>query len=301
MKARIITTVENTKITDKEKLYTVHKEIASGITEDYIAYNSSNGSIEVKVGLNKKEPNKAISCSELIQKMIKKDWLNPKKIFIDNSNSDNFVVRKLKDVLKKQPSPLYTVTPPTNQEQETESILLTTSDSITDYEFNKLWNSAFVGIEDGDNIKKQVENMAINGEINLYNTSREMYDLLGGNNTVTLIDTSSDVYTNSLDIKPILYNAVIDSNTTAKIDLSIQYSKVNDNSLVYNSDITFKGFSTIIDNTEKISIKFNNVFQTINDDVIVEFVDGLIRLFPKNENILECIISNCTVTYGNLN
>lgn len=298
MKTRIITKLEKTEITDKDKLYTVHREITSDITEDYIAYNSNNRLTEIRVGINKKNPHKSISCSELIQKMIKKDWLNPKKIFVDEQKGEDFKIKKLIENTR-QTSPIYTITPPTNEEQESKSILLTLSEDLTDYEFNRLWNSIFVNIEGGDNIKKQIEDMAINGEIYLYDTSREVYDLLGGSNTVTLVDASSDTYTNSVDIKPILFNTVIDNNTTAKIDLSIQYSKIG-NSTIYSSDTTFKGFSTIINSTDSVSIKFNDIFQTINDDVILEFVDGIIRLFPNNENILECIISNCTITYGNL-
>ena len=183
--------------------------------------------------------------------------------------------------------------------QEKDNILLTVSEDLTDYEFNRYWDQAFIGIKDGDSIKKQLENMAINGEIYLYNTSKEVYDLLGGSNTVALIDVNSDTYTNSVDIKSILYNIVLDSNTTAKVDLSIQYSKIDNKSVVYSSDFTFNGFSTITSNN-KLSVKFNNAIQIINDEVIVEFIDGLIRLFPNKENILECIISNCTVTYGNL-
>ena len=81
--------------------------------------------------------------------------------------------------------------------------------------------------------------------------------------------------------------------------MSIQYSKVDDKSVIYSNDITFNGFSTVTSNN-KLSINFNNITQTVNDEVIVEFIDGLIRLFPNKDNILECIISNCTITYGNL-
>lgn len=300
MKTRIITTLENTGITEEDKLYIVHREVTAEITEDYIAYNKT-GSTETKVGINKKNPHKSIYCSELVQKMIRKDWLNPKRIFIveDKKIGKDFDIRKLiKNT--KQALPIYTVIPPIEKEQEKESILLTTPNDLTDYEFNKLWDLIFDNIEDGDNIKKQIEDMAINGEFYLYDTSKETYDLLNSSNTVTLIEVGSDIYTNSLDIKPILFNTVIDNNTTAKIDLSIQYSKVGDNSTIYSSDTTFNGFSIITSSNNNTSIKFNDVFQTINDDVVIEFVDGIIRLFPKNENILECIISNCTITYGNL-
>lgn len=300
MKTRIITTLNNTELSKSDKLYTVHREVVSGTAEDYLAYSNSDRLTEVRVGTNKNNPHKAISCSELIQKLIKRDWLNPKKIFIDDiKGNEDFSIKKLIKNYSST-SPIYTINPKSSsQNQEKHNISLTTPESLTDYDFNRYWDQAFVGIKDGDNIKKQLENMAINGEIYLYNTSKEVYDLLEGSNTVTLIDVNSDIYTNSVDIKPILCNIVLDSNTTAKVDLSIQYSKVDDKSVIYSNDITFNGFSTVTSNN-KLSINFNNITQTVNDEVIVEFIDGLIRLFPNKDNILECIISNCTITYGNL-
>lgn len=300
MKTRIITTLDNTNISKSDKLYTVHREVVSGVTEDYLAYNNNERLTEIRIGTNKNNPRKAISCSELIQKLIKRDWLYSKKIFIDDFKGDNnFSVKKALNHCNSS-SPIYTINPESSsQNQEKDNISLTVSEDLTDYEFNRYWDQAFIGIKDGDSIKKQLENMAINGEIYLYNTSKEVYDLLGGSNTVTLIDVNSDTYTNSVDIKSILYNIVLNSNTTAKVDLSIQYSKIDNKSVVYSSDFTFNGFSTITSNN-KLSVKFNNAIQIINDEVIVEFIDGLIRLFPNKENILECIISNCTVTYGNL-
>ena len=41
MKTRIITTLDNTNISKSDKLYTVHREVVSGVTEDYLAYNNN--------------------------------------------------------------------------------------------------------------------------------------------------------------------------------------------------------------------------------------------------------------------
>ena len=37
-----------------------------------------------------------------------------------------------------------------------------------------------------------------------------------------------------------------------------------------------------------------------NSDVLVEYVDGVVRVIPGSDEVGECIISNCLVTYGHI-
>ena len=308
MKVRLVTSLEETdNLSSETKLYiSQEKNIAVNKDRFYLAYykdiadtineddNYSNLA-EIKITLNQNDENKIIRCSELIQKLINSDWLIPKRLLIDDMKikEGDFDVIK---VIKKEESlsPLYTIRVPVlNVEDSNDYMYVTKPDNLTDSIFEEQWEFIFSDILNGEYIKKQVENMASNEEIYLYNTSKKEFDLLeNDSNSINLIDFNSDIYTSSVDIKPIINGLVLSKNTSAKVDLSIQYSIDSD---IYNFDTTFSGF--FINN--KV-IKFNNSLQNVNDSVMIEITNGVIRLFPINESIKECIISNCVVTYGNL-
>lgn len=308
MKVRLITSLEETgNLSSETKLYiSQEKNIAVNKDRFYLAYyinmadtineddNYSNLA-EEKITLNQNDENKIIRCSELIQKLINYDWLIPKRLLIDDmkiKEGDFDVIKVIKR--EESLSPLYTIQVPVqNVEDSNDYMYVTKPDSLTDSIFEEQWEFIFSDIPNGENIKKQIENMASNEEIYLYNTSKKEFDLLGNDsNSINLINFDSDIYTNLVDIKSIINRLVLSKDTSAKVDLSIQYSIGSD---IYNFDTTFSGFSI----NNKV-IKFNNFIQNVNDSIMIEITNGVIRLFPINESIKECIISNCVVTYGNL-
>ena len=276
----------------------VKKKVTDDVKDYNLAYKNIYSPVETRVGVGKNNPRRAIFCSELIQKLKHKDWFIPEKRYIDDINSESFDVRL--DLSKqKSRSPIYKINPIqlyySEENNKVGSMSLLTPPEVTSYTFNKLWEQAFSAIEDVNRrslIKTQIENMATTGEIYLYNSSKEVIDILEGNNLINLIEYNSDVYTNSLDLKTILSEKVCNNTTSVKVDLSIQYSK---KSVVYNHNITFEGF--IVNNNKLVSQDFS---QDLNGEIVTEYLGGVVRVIPISSEILECIISNCTVIYGNL-
>lgn len=166
---------------------------------------------------------------------------------------------------------------------------------------------------DGGKLKEIYDNMN-NNEVYLYSTTKNTVDILNNSVIIDIIPYSSDVYTNTVDLGP-LTSYYISPNVKTKIDIGIQYSKntpeevissegtvtgINYVEKLYSKETTFLGFSYSLDNSGKISLLVNNYVESIGEDVVIEFVNNVIRVIPKSNDVDECIISNCTVTYGRL-
>lgn len=147
-------------------------------------------------------------------------------------------------------------------------------------------------------------------EIYLYSTSKNVVDILNDSITIDIIPYNSDIYTNTVDLTSLI-NYSISPGVSTKIDLGIQYSK---NETRYEEDPETK--ELVVINEEKLYSKettfagpnFNqsgelvlkDYIEQVNSDVMIECIDNIIRVVSKSTNIDECIISNCTVTYGKL-
>lgn len=160
---------------------------------------------------------------------------------------------------------------------------------------------------------KEIYNLYNNmnsSEIYLYSTSKNVVDILNNSITIDVIPYNSDIYTNTLNLVSLI-NYHISPKISAKIDLGIQYSKsevryekgqgdklvaITEEKL-YSKETTFSANSSYNQKGELIS---EDYIEEVGTDIIIEYIDNIIRVIPKSANIDECIISNCTVTYGKL-
>lgn len=147
-------------------------------------------------------------------------------------------------------------------------------------------------------------------EIYLYSTSKNVVDILNDSITIDIIPYNSDIYTNTVDLTSLI-NYSISPGVSTKIDLGIQYSKnetryeedpetkelvvINEEKL-YSKETTFAGPSF----NQSGELVLKDYIDQVNSDVMIECIDNIIRVVSKSTNIDECIISNCTVTYGKL-
>lgn len=147
-------------------------------------------------------------------------------------------------------------------------------------------------------------------EIYLYSTSKNVVDILNDSITIDIIPYNSDIYTNTVDLTSLI-NYSISPGVSTKIDLGIQYSKnetryeedpetkelvvINEEKL-YSKETTFAGPSF----NQSGELVLKDYIEQVNSDVMIECIDNIIRVVSKSTNIDECIISNCTVTYGKL-
>lgn len=128
----------------------------------------------------------------------------------------------------------------------------------------------------------------------LFESSKISFDILNDSVTLDLIDSGQ--YTNTLSLVN-LFKKVVGPNVAAKVDLSIKYSK---NGVLSSHNMVFEAFCYPSDPEDVLKYTGSDFTRTVNNDIVVEYIDNTIRLVPINPDIDECIISNCTVTYGNL-
>ena len=142
-----------------------------------------------------------------------------------------------------------------------------------------------------------------NNEIYLYSTSKNVVDILNNSITIDVIPFNSDIYTNTVDLTELI-NYSVSPGVSTKIDLGIQYSKYEDkeklilvgNEKLYSKETTFSGPRY----NKQGELVSKDYIEEIGSDIVIECINNIIRVVSKSTDIDECIISNCTITYGKL-
>ena len=134
-------------------------------------------------------------------------------------------------------------------------------------------------------------------EINLYSSSRFNIDFLSQSISVDMIDSSKD-YTNTVNLKGFIKKATGSiKNSTASIDVKYTINGSERTTKTYTIDNLF--LVKTKENSNSITILYNNITNgKIDDNVNLEFIDGIVRVIPINPEVTECIISKCIVNYG---
>lgn len=110
--------------------------------------------------------------------------------------------------------------------------------------------------------------------------------------TYTLVSFFTRDYTNQLDLREYIHRSEL-PGISGKLDLSISYSLVSEEFSVYS--VSFTAFSYT---TEGI---LKNPVRIFGDQYIqVEYIDGILTIYPKTTEVTECIINNCILNYGKL-
>ena len=245
--------------------------------EDYLnlMYNTESGQVNITEGNNNRF--RPIHCSELENRLKSRDWNITERKYIskvvnDPFTEDDFIVRsKISsgvDAIDRINTSIETVGFPVIDKKIDET-------TITDFE---------------ETYKDILNSMDAN-EVYLFNSSKSTYDLLTGSVVIDVIKYNSDTYTNTVNINE-LSKRNVHSSISCKVDLNVQYTKKYK---VYNHSTSFEGF-----NYKSNTFSRKNFIEEIGSDVSIEYLEGIIRVIPVSDDILECIISSCTVTYGNL-
>lgn len=152
-------------------------------------------------------------------------------------------------------------------------------------------------------------------DIYRYSRPKNIVNVLENSIVIDVIPYSSDVYTNTVDIGKLIGYAVSPGIST-KIDIGVQYSKnvpeeiidqetgivteINYVEKLYSKESSFFGFK-YVSGDNGIPVLVNNSYvEDVGGDVVIEYADSVIRAIPKSNDVDECIISSCTVTYGKL-
>lgn len=225
--------------------------------------------------LNNDSEFRSIRCSELTKALNNKAFFNQCLIFAEDK--DTFKMKLNSEVLKEE-------IPTIAQRKDGDNTLVAdgisfindiTSDQVS--LINTNYSSIFGGNDkNGFDLIKYSANNSI--------------DLSGKSFTTYIISAGSDVYTDTVNFNGIIRHCVSKGlSGTANVD--IRYS-IRDN--VYSGNIVFEVFS--YDNEMKLCIR--NFIQEIDNKVQAEFIEGVLRVYPLNSTINECIINNCILTYA---
>ena len=169
-------------------------------------------------------------------------------------------------------------------------------------------------LNDGGRIL-EIYNSMMSSEIYLYSKIKNTVDILNNSITIDVIPYNSDIYTNILDLSK-LTEYSISPGVSTRIDIGIQYSKnipeevidpdsgvvteINYVEKLYSKETTFVGFKYVASDNGDTSLVSNNYIESVGTDVVIEYINNVIRVVPRSSDVDECVISNCTVTYGKL-
>ena len=155
------------------------------------------------------------------------------------------------------------------------------SSSLTEEEVNRI---------------NEIYNMTIleDNNISLYNAAKLEVDLGRGSITINMLGDKD--YTNTISLKGV-EKKYAKPNISGKVDLTVKYTR---GGLVYTKDLSFEAFKYDDNELEPKSTSNSYVSPLNNADVVVEYLGGIVRVIPESDDIDECIISSCVVTYGRI-
>ena len=245
---------------------------------------------EGEVGITCSESNfRRITCSELAARLKERVWNNPERKFVaayplrNGEGQQDERGQNLVDTyftwlgeVKANNMPIHTNTP-----TGTKMACVSTS------EIPKKKIKEFQ-----ENYKEVLSTMS-SSEIYLYSSTESSIEFLTQTSVVSLIN-GEDSYTSIVDINPVFFSN-LKEGSSGKIDISMKYSKGGE---VFNKHTSFEGFRCI-GSSENLKISFSDFVEEIDSNLTLEYVNGVVRLHPGND-IDECIIYCCTVTYGDL-
>lgn len=135
-------------------------------------------------------------------------------------------------------------------------------------------------------------------EDTLYNIiQRNITKISGG--SVDIICHGSGVYTNIVNLNHYLEINKDKVDTRQKIiaKLGINYTKKNQEVVDrFYKEISFVPFIFVYDGVFTKATS-DNFIREVNNDVVIEYINGCIRLFSINNDIIECVISFCNLNY----
>lgn len=136
-------------------------------------------------------------------------------------------------------------------------------------------------------------------EISFYSVPGSVVNILDKSVVFDLIRYDSSEYTDTVSLGEVLKLPMAPVEY-CRVDLGVQYTKNGidpkngeTTAEVHCSETCFTAFS--FENEKRVD---HNIVGKFNDEVGYECLNGIIKVSPLTNNINECIISYCTITYG---
>ena len=256
------------------------------VSDKKIYYGDSEGTVVIIEGSLKYRP---LHCSELNNRLANRDWNKSETLFISRvsgeDNEDDPILR-----YRKYTNPEYR---PTGEIDEIDA-----SNESRDLSFplcGKLSDDVKELIDDKYN-KLFDSSMKASEEMSFLESTKHIIDTSECQESIDLIK-GYDSYTDSLDINELIeYSSY--PGTSARLELIIRYSMLNRNTneaTIYNHNTILKAFEY----DEDRNLLLENAVEVIGDNLVrLEYLGGIVRVFPISTEISECIINYCTAIYG---
>jgi hypothetical protein len=236
-----------------------------------------------------------IHCTELQEKLKEKGWLNEgfKIYYTNKTDSTQVQTTIIRTYRYKLPSNSINYTVSENYIDSNLPVINPTPESKNspDIIINR---SEFEQISSGvtNTFNEIFGDQKGERELKINRSTKNQIDIVESSKTIIPIDSSStSIYTSTLDLNDSIHHAIL-PGLSAKVDVTFMYST---NDFIGGGDVTFSAFKY---NEEKELIKENIVFD--KGKVIIEYINGIIRIFPVSNDVNECILSDVVITYGNL-
>lgn len=265
------------------------EKLKINVADKKIYYGDSSETVILIEGSLKYRP---LHCSELNNRLSNRNWNKSETLFISGIEGEN-----------NEDDPMLRYRKYTNSENKPmgEIDIINISDNNTNLSFplcGKLSENtkseiseAYENIFDTSEVAASEEVCFLGSSKRIMNTSecQESIDLIKG----------YDSYTFSLNLKDLIeYSSY--PGTTAKVRLSLRYSKINSEGTeasIYSYYTTFSAFE-YTSNSELIIENMIEIIKDTEDLIRIEYLDGTLQLFPVSQRISECIINDCTIIYG---
>lgn len=228
-----------------------------------------------------------LHCSELSNRLAKRNWNKSETLFISNeddpilmyrkyTNNENKPVGEIDEIDTRELDPNLSFPLCGDLDPEVKTLI--------DDMYAEKFDSSGISSEEG---------------ICFSESTRDPMDTSECQESINIIK-GFDSYTSSLSLCELMeYSS--NPGTTARVDLSIRYSKINSDGMsanVYNYFTTFEAFRY---DSERNLIS-ENMIESIKSGttelIRIEYFGGIIRLFPVSDMISEYIINDCTIIYG---
>lgn len=238
-----------------------------------------------------KSPDRPLHCSELDKKLKLRDWHKFDTKFIGTDGKlYSRIYSKIKpndviDVIETNPNS-------ENIEEYSDYAYLCCDDIVLELP-ETTEEEGVLSLDRIDLLYEKIFGAMKEKEISFYSVPKRVINILDGSTVFDLIRYDSSEYTDTVSLGEVLHFTLAPVEY-GRIDLGVQYSKSGDNaSQVYSCDTNFTAFSYV---DGKLVV--NELVGDINNEVGYEFLNGVIKVSPLNNEINECIISYCTITYG---
>ena len=156
--------------------------------------------------------------------------------------------------------------------------------------------------EQEQNLREEDPSIENNGWFNNYSSTKKRINLVESGTSLTIINRESDTYTDTVDFRDIInYSRQPGLLAYLTLEVGCTIEKTKDSYEYFTRVYEFSLFQYLDTNSGNGELKSEDFILETENGILIEFIDGILRVISSNSQITECIINNCILEYGKLN